>query len=143
MEACAVLGSPLGQVKQTIEGFLVKIREAIESVPTEDVRRVVNEMLAKVQSAVAQVNVDAVQEQIEGVLAGAEEFVNTQLKRHRAPEIGMCSLAGSGNQLNSLPLANLLNDLNGVLGQMQNLISELANVLERAACRPQGSAGAG
>ena len=49
----AVLGSPIGQVKQTIEAFLVRIREAIAAVPTEDVQRVVDEMLGKVQSAVA------------------------------------------------------------------------------------------
>ena len=66
----AVLGSPIGQVKQTIEGFLQRIREAIEAVPTEDVQRVVNEMLGKVQSAVAQLNIDQVQQQIEQVFAG-------------------------------------------------------------------------
>ncbi len=58
----AVLGSPIGQVKQTIEGFLQRIRAAIEAVPTEDVQRVVNEMLGKVQNAVAQLNIDQVQQ---------------------------------------------------------------------------------
>lgn len=125
----AVLGSPLAQVKQTIEGFLRKIQAAIEAVPVADVQRVVDEMLAEVQSAVAGVNLDAVQQQIDGVFAGVDEFVNTQLNVTVRQNL-QTALAGLGSQLNGLPLANLLNDLNGALGQIQNLIGELENALQ-------------
>ncbi len=125
----AVLGSPIGQVKQTIEGFLQRIREAIEAVPTEDVQRVVNEMLGKVQSAVAQLNIDQVQQQIEQVFTGVDEFVNTNLNVTVRQNL-QSALAGLSSQLNSLPLTNLINDLNGAIGQIQNLIGELEGALQ-------------
>ena len=125
----AVLGSPIGQIKQTIEAFLVRIREAIEAVPTEDVQRVVNEMLGKVQGAVAQLNIEQVQQSIEQVFAGVDEFVNTDLNVTVRQNL-QTALAGLSSQLNSLPLANLLNDLNGALGQLQNLISDLESALQ-------------
>lgn len=46
----AVISSPLGQIKPTIEAFLERIRQSIEDVPTEEVQTIVNEMLGKVQS---------------------------------------------------------------------------------------------
>lgn len=125
----AVLGSPIGQVKQTIEGFLERIRAAIEAVPTEDVQRVVNEMLGKVQSAVAQLNIDQVQQQIEQVFAGVDEFVNTNLNVSVRQNL-QAALTGLSGELNGLPLTNLINDLNGAIGQIQNLIGELEGALQ-------------
>lgn len=125
----AVLGSPIGQVKQTIEAFLVRIRQAIESVPTEDVQRVVNEMLGKVQSAIAQLDLEQVQQQIEQVFADVDEFVNTTLNGTVRQNLRI-ALDGLTSQLNGLPLTNLLNDLNGALGQLQNLMGELVNALQ-------------
>ena len=125
----AVLGSPIGQVKQTIEAFLARIRAAIEAVPTEDVQRVVNEMLGKVQNAVAQLNIDEVQQQIERVFAEVDEFVNTNLNVTVRQNL-QSALAGLSGALNSLPLTNLINDLNGAIGQIQNLLGELAGALQ-------------
>ena len=125
----AVLGSPIGQVKQTIEGLLQRIRAAIEAVPTEDVQRVINEMLGKVQNAVAQLNIDQVQQAIDQVFAGVDEFVNTNLNVTVRQNL-QNALAGLSGALNSLPLTNLINDLNGAIGQIQNLLGELTGALQ-------------
>jgi hypothetical protein len=125
----AVLGSPIGQVKQTIEELLERIRAAIEAVPTEDVQRVVNEMLGKVQNAVAQLNIDQVQQAIDQVFAGVDEFVNTNLNVTVRQNL-QDALAGLSGSLNSLPLTNLINDLNGAIGQIQNLLGELTGALQ-------------
>ena len=125
----AVIGSPIGQIKQTIQSFLERIRQTIEEVPTEDVQRVVNEMLGKVQDAISQLHIDQLQQEIEQAFAGVDAFVNTHLNDTLKNNV-QTALGTLANQLNSLPLANLLNDLNGALGQLQDLVTELESAMQ-------------
>jgi len=125
----AVIGSPIGQIKQTIQAFLERIRQAIEEVPTEDVQRVVDEMLGRVRDAIAQLHIDQLQQEIEQAFAGVDEFVTTSLNDTLRNNV-QTAFGLLANQLNSLPLANLLNDLNGALAQLQDLITELESALQ-------------
>jgi hypothetical protein len=125
----AVLGSPIGQVRQTIEGFLGRIRQSIAAVPTEDVQRVVGEMLGKAQDALAQLNIGQLRQELEEALAGVDEFVTENINETLKNTV-QTALGGLVDQLNNLPVANLLNDLNAALGQVQSLIGELESALQ-------------
>ena len=125
----AVLGSPIGQIKQTVQSFLERIRHSIEDVPTEDVQRVVDEMLSKAQAALTQLNIGQLRQEIEQAFAGVDEFVDANVNEALKTNV-QAALGALVSQLNSLPLANLLNDLNGALGQLQNLITELETALQ-------------
>ncbi len=125
----AVIGSPLGQIKPTIEAFLERIRQSIEAVPTEAVQRVVNEMLGRVQSAISQLNLDQLQQEIEAAFAAVDGFIEANLNAGLRDSVAT-ALGALGEQINRLPLADLLADLNGALGQIQALIGELENALQ-------------
>jgi hypothetical protein len=125
----AVIGSPIGQIKETIKSFLERIGEGIETIPTEDVQRVVNEMLGKVRNVITQLNIGQLQQDITEAFASVNEFVNTNLNETLKNNV-QTALGALANQLNNLPLANLLNDLNGALSQLQSLITELASALQ-------------
>ena len=58
-----------------------------------------------------------------------DEFVNTNLNVTVRQNL-QGALAGLSSQLNSLPLTNLINDLNGAIGQIQNLLGELEGALQ-------------
>jgi hypothetical protein len=70
-----------------------------------------------------------VQQAIDQVFAEVDEFVNTNLNVTVRQNL-QGALAGLSGALNSLPLTNLINDLNGAIGQIQNLIGELAGALQ-------------
>ena len=125
----AVISSPLGQVKPTIEAFLERIRQSIEDVPTEEIQNIVNEMLGEVQGAMTQLNIGQLQQEIEQAFANVDAFVDTNLNTALSDNV-QAALGALSDQLNNLPLTDLVDDLNGALGQLQNLITELESSLQ-------------
>jgi hypothetical protein len=125
----AILTSPLGQIRHELQAFLDRIRQAIEAVPTEDIQHLVDQMLGRVHEVIAGLNITQLQAELEQALASAEAFVNNNLNEALKSHV-QTALSALTNQLNNVPLNNLLNDLNGAIGQLQSLLSELESAVQ-------------
>jgi hypothetical protein len=120
----AIVGSPLGQVRQGLQGFLEQIRQAIEAVPTEVIQEAVDSMFQRANEALASLHLTELQDELTQAFASAEAYINEQLNSVLVNDVqaAMEALAG---QLNSLPIAGLINDLSNALAQLQKVVANL------------------
>jgi hypothetical protein len=125
----AVLTSPLGQIRQALQSFLNNIRQTIEAVPTENVQHMAEQMLGKVQEVIAGLDIGQLHHELAQALANVEAFVKNHLNDALKNNI-QTALSALVSQLNNLPLNDLLNDLNGAIGQLQGLLTELENAVQ-------------
>ncbi len=132
----ALATSPIGQARQKIVDFLGDIRHTIESVPTEVIQQTVEEMLGRVRQELDSLGISQVQQQITEALNSAETFIADNLNDALTTNV-RTAVVQLLSQLRNLPLGDLfralenaLQQLNGLIEQVENAVTEPVNQLQ-------------
>ncbi len=124
----AVISSPLGQIRPSLQAFLDEIRQAIASIPTETIQETVDQIFARVQTELDDLQIDQVQEQINEAFQGIETFITDQINTSLVDDIGAL-LDPLAVQAQQLPVAGLVTQLTNAVGALQGVIDELTAAL--------------
>ncbi len=120
----AIFSSPLGQIRSTIQGFLDQIRQAIEGIPTEFIQETVDGLFARIQSELEGLGITQVRDQIAQAFQELETFINSNINDALSTNV-QDALAPLVQQVQNLPIADLINQLTSTIAELQGVIDQL------------------
>ena len=123
--------SPLGQVRDAIRGFLQRIVAGIEAIPTDKISGTVHQVLQKVGDQVQKLGLAQVGDQIEAAFVAVETFIRDNLNDALGKQVGE-ALQGLLDNLDSLPVATLVDNVKQLVAQLSQAIGELQAALNDA-----------
>jgi hypothetical protein len=124
----AVISSPLGQVRQSLQTFLDDIRQAIESIPTESIQQTVDGLFQRIQGELDALHISQAQQEITQAFQNIETFINSHINEALKTDV-RGALSPLVSQVQNLPLAGLISQLNNAIAALQGVIDELQNAL--------------
>jgi hypothetical protein len=122
------MGSGLGQIRQTLRGYLEEIQQAIENVPTEAIQQTVVGMLERVRQELDKLGITQLEAQITAAFTEVETFVTETFNAELQGTV-RTSLAQLLSEIRSLPVADLINELTRILDELNRLIAEFKAAL--------------
>lgn len=123
--------SPLGQVRGAIRDFLERIVAGIQAIPIDKIGSTVHSVLGQVGAQVQQLGLTQAGDQIEAAFQSVEAFIQEHLNDALGQQVGQ-ALQGLLDQLNGLPIATLVDNVNQLIAQLSQAIGELQAVLNDA-----------
>lgn len=124
----AVISSPLGQIRPSLQTFLDDIRQAIASIPTESIQEAVNAIFDRIQAELDNLHINDVQQEITDAFQAIETFINDQINSALVDSVGDL-LEPLAVQVQQLPLADLISQLTDAIAALQGVIDELTAAL--------------
>lgn len=121
--------SALGQIQRSLNDFLDQIRQAIDAVPTDAVKTAIEEMLARVRQEVDKLGLERIGDAIDEAFQEIDRFVEEQLNAGVAQQV-RAAIQRLLEQLRSLPIRAIADQLTQVLAQIQTLLDELRSTIE-------------
>ncbi|MFH7245297.1 MAG: hypothetical protein ACHWZW_20870 [Spirulina sp.] len=122
------LNSGLGQIRQTLRGYLEEIQGAIENIPTEVIQATVVGMLERVRQELDHLGITQIEAQITAAFTAAETFVTDTFNEGLQGTV-RTALAQLLSEIRSLPVADLINELTRILDELNRLILEFKAAL--------------
>lgn len=119
-----VVGSALGQIRQTLIDALGDVREAIEGVPTEEIQATVEAMLGRIKEELDALGIAQIGETIEQAFEDVETFITTNINDALRDEV-RDALTAIGDQAEELDLGGLIQQITDAVGQIEVLIGDL------------------
>lgn len=123
--------SPLGQVRGAIRDFLERIVAGIQAIPIDKIGSTVHSVLGQVGAQVQQLGLAQAGDQIEAAFQSVEAFIQEHLNDALGQQVSQ-ALQGLLDQLNGLPIATLVDNVNQLIAQLSQAIGELQAVLNDA-----------
>ncbi|NET34771.1 MAG: hypothetical protein F6K19_22555 [Cyanothece sp. SIO1E1] len=121
--------SGLGQIRQTLRGYLEQIQAAIASVPTESIQATVTGMLARVRQELENLGITDIEAQIQQAFTDVETFITENLDATLTNDV-RTALAQVLSEVRSLPVADLIQELTRVIAEFSSLIQEFKTALQ-------------
>lgn len=123
--------SPLGEVRRAIRDFLGQIRHAIESVPTEEIQEAVQSILERVRQEIDALGITEIGDTIETGFRKVEAFIKETINEALGVEV-RTAIQDLLDDLQTLPIKTLVDDLNQVIARLHELILEIETALQGA-----------
>jgi hypothetical protein len=124
-----VATSGLGLARDAVRDFLDEIRQAIQSVPTEELGAAVEAMLTRVHQGLDDLGIGNLTESIEAAFTRVDTFVAEVFTDTLVNEIA-AALKRLLDPLGSLPVDALAGELDAALKQIGDLVGEIAAALK-------------
>ena len=125
----AVAGSILSEIRQTIQKFLDRIRQAIEAVPTGQIQQTIEQMLGRVKQEIDKLDLTGIGTTIEGKLHDATAFVTDNINDALKNTV-KSAVDGLLQNLKNLPIPDIGTQLTDAVGQLKTLIQELETAIQ-------------
>lgn len=122
------MNSGIGQIRQTLRGYLDEIAQAIAEVPTEAVQETVVGMLERVNQELENLGIGQIEAQITQAFTDIEAFITDNFNEVLREDV-RTALAQILSEIRSLPVADLINELTRVLDELNRLILEFKAAL--------------
>jgi len=123
--------SPVGQVRGAIRDFLERIVAGIQAIPTDKISDTVHAMLGQVGAQVQQLGLAQAGDQIEAAFQAVESFIEEHLNDALATQVGQ-ALQALLDQLDALPIATLVDNVNQLIAQLTQALGQLQATLNDA-----------
>ena len=123
--------SPLGQVRGAIRDFLSQIVAGIEAIPTDKISGTVQQVLQQVGDQIDRLDLAQAADQIEAAFEAVETFVRDHLNEALGEQLGN-ALQGLLDNLDALPIATLVDNVEQLIAQLEQAIAELTAALDEA-----------
>ncbi|MBZ0287958.1 MAG: hypothetical protein K8I30_10115, partial [Anaerolineae bacterium] len=123
-----LVDSGVGRLRQTLIDFIGEIESAIDQIPTEQVQAAVESMLDRVGQEIEALNLDQISVEIENGFQSVENFIIENLNEALTGTV-QNALNQLLSQVQDLPIGRLVDSLNGAIGQLQTLITDLGSAL--------------
>ena len=119
--------SPLGQVRGAIRDFLSQIVAGIEAIPTDKISGTVQQ----VGDQIDRLDLAQAADQIEAAFEAVETFIRDHLNEALGEQLGD-ALQGLLDNLEALPIATLVDNVEQLIAQLEQAIAELTAALDEA-----------
>jgi len=119
----------LGRARDAVGDFLDEIRQAVMSVPTDEIAHAVQTMLGRVKAALDELGIDTVTQQLDAAFARVDKVVGQVLTTQLVGRV-TAALDAAVNAVGSLPVDALAGELDAVLKQLGDLITEITQALQ-------------
>lgn len=123
--------SPLGQVRTAIGDFLEQIVAGIAAIPTDKLGDTVHQVLGNVGAQVEALGLAAAGDRIEQAFVAVETFVRENLDAALGEQVGG-ALRALADQVDALPIATLLDNVNQLIAQLSQMVDQLVATLQQA-----------